>query len=221
VVTPDDLCGDCDWFRRRDEAIREKANRESLQAWGELVESIGGEEELSKYTIESFKPFDERTKSALEAAKAFHPSTTSLYLTGIPGCGKTHLALGLAQKFFAEGKRVRYFKSGPCFARHFQMRDPDEEERRINAAARADILIINELGIGRDSEFRLQILQEVIDARDMLGRKGMIITSNLHPRDLEERTKDGRLRSRFEGGFKIILAGEKDYREIQRSRKTA
>jgi DNA replication protein DnaC len=101
------------------------------------------------------------------------------------------------------------------------MRDPDEEERRINAAARADILIINELGIGRDSEFRLQILQEVIDARDMLGRKGMIITSNLHPRDLEERTKDGRLRSRFEGGFKIILAGEKDYREIQRSRKTA
>lgn len=216
VVTNDGLCGSCDWERRRKADIQAKANRESTEAWEDLVASIGGEAELPKYTLETFAPFDDRTRSALDAAIVFHPASTSLYLTGVPGCGKTHLAIALAQKFFAEGKTIRYFRSGPAFARYFQMREPDEEQRRINAAAAADLLIINELGIGRDSEYRLQILHEVMDAREMLGRRGMVVTSNLHPEDLEKRTGDGRLRSRFEGGFRIILAGEQDYRIIKR-----
>lgn len=220
VVTEDGLCGSCDWYRRRDEAIWAKANRESTAAWQDLVASIGGEEELPKYTLETFRPFDDRTRKALEAVKAFHPSTTSLYLTGVTGCGKTHLAIALAQKFFREVKTIRYFRSGPAFARYFMMRDPDEEQRRINAAAAADLLIVNELGIGRDSEYRLQILHEVMDAREMLGRRGMVVTSNLHPEDLEKRTGDGRLRSRFESAaWRIILAGDQDYRIIQRTRR--
>ena len=222
VVNDNGLCGMCDWYRQREAAIREKANRSNREAWAELVQSIGGESELPKYTLETFIPFDDRTRSALDAARAFSPTTTNLYLTGVPGCGKTHIAVGLAQKFFTDGKSVFYKRSGPSFARYFQMRDQDEEERRINAAARADLLIINELGIGRDTDYRLQVLQEVMDAREMLGRRGMIVTSNLHPEDLEDRTKEARLRSRFEGPtWRIILAGDQDYRVIQRARRTA
>lgn len=208
-------CLHCGIERTRKIARAEKESAQNKQRWSELSDVLG-EGAIKNFTLERFQAYDDVTTRALEVARAFHPSTTNLYLFGVPGCGKTHLAVGIALEAFQAKSIVYFFPSGPSLSRHFRGIEAQEETARIKALATADVLVINELGIGRDTEFSIQMAVEVIDARIMRGRNGLIVTSNLHPKDLAGKQEDGRLESRFTGLCKIIEVGQEDYRKVHR-----
>lgn len=205
------LCDTCHWASLVQDQQKQARIEANKRRKAELVEIMGGRA-ASDFSVDAFKPFDANTAKALLEIKNFHPSTGNLYLFGITGCGKTHLACAVAMRCFDEGKTVFFFPSGPALSRWFRKIDPDEEAKRIKELARADLLVVNELGIGRDTEFSMQILQEVVDARIMRGQNGAVFTSNFHPDDLGKKMNDDRLPSRFMGLCKVIEVGVKDYR---------
>jgi DNA replication protein DnaC len=214
-VNPDGICIHCGIERQRAEMRKLNEARENSRRWKALEEEIGAAA-VKNFTLGNFKPYDETTKRALEMAYGFHPSSSNLYLFGVPGCGKTHLAVGMALNCYLDGKTVFFFPSGPALSRYFRGIEAQEEKARIKALSEADVLVINELGIGRDTEFSIAMAVEVIDARIMRGKNGLIVTSNLHPSDLAQKSKDARLESRFTGLCKIIEVGQEDYRKVHR-----
>lgn len=211
-----DICPSCELIQERKRGLNEKRAKDNERRRLAFIDDIG-EHAVKNWTLDTFKPYDDLTSAALEIAKSFVPSIHNLYLCGITGSGKSHLAVALTMKAFEEGKIVHFFSSGPDLIRRFKGKiEVDEEVRRIKELADADLLVINELGIGRDTEFSVQIAVEVIDKRIMRGKNGLIITSNYHPVDLAKKMNDSRLESRFTGLCKIIEVGREDYRKARR-----
>ncbi len=215
VLDQNGVCVQCGIERQRAEMRKLRDAQENAKRWKELEGEIG-EVAVKNFTLDRFQAYDDATRKAVEVAKAFHPSASNLYLFGVPGCGKTHLAVGLALNCFLDGRTVYFFPSGPALSRYFRGIEAQQERDRLKALSTCDVLVINELGIGRDTEFSIQMAVEVIDARIMRGKNGLIITSNLHPADLAEKMKDTRLESRFTGLCKIIEVGKEDYRKVHR-----
>lgn len=216
----DGLCGTC-YTRRRwaeDKAAAAKARDEveNAKVMAQMEQEIGAQA-IRDWTLENFKAYDDVTDKALREAQAFHPTTSSLYLFGVTGSGKTHLAVALAVKWRLAGYSMRFFVSGDKFARYLRFREPDEEDRRVEDMASADVLVVNELGLGANSEKAIQSLTEVLDRRIMKGRRGgFIVSSNFDPQGLAVQFKETRIESRIVGMCKIIEAGREDYRKQHR-----
>ena len=66
------------------------------------------------------------------------------------------------------------------------------------------VLVIDDLGIGRDTEFAFQTLYEIVDGRYMAMKGGLIVTSNLSLDDLAAKLGDDRIPSRLASMCKVI-----------------
>jgi DNA replication protein DnaC len=173
--------------------------------------ALGGIRAFEDFTVEAFKP-SPLQRPALEAAKAFDPLKDNLYLCGPVGAGKSHLAAIAARRFlgktsirtmtpFEISRQVRGAGSG---------RDEIDVVRGI---AESKILIIDDMGTAKDTEFLVGLLYEIINHRYLNHRGGLIVTSNLKPSELGEKMGDDRIVSRLIQLCKIILlAGERDHR---------
>lgn len=208
VIVWGTVCTYCELKSQREDKFRKQIHQQMVEMLGEGA--------LERFTFDKFRPYDDTTQKALELAKRFHPKTSNLYLLGITGSGKTHLAAAIALHALESRQSVQFFPSGPSLTRHLRGLDGLEEERRINDIAAADVLVINELGIGKDTEFSIAMAVEIIDRRIMKGKNGLVLTSNLHPAELAAKAGDARLESRIIGLCKIIEAGKKDFRKEHR-----
>lgn len=180
---------------------------------------MGSPKALAEFKLELYKP-REGTQDAIEAAKYFTPDRDNLYLYGACGTGKTHLAYALARKQHEQGKDVMILKPQELF-RRFRKRDAEDEEREIRRFAKFDVLVIDDLGVEKTTEFALSILYEIIDRRVMDYRNGLVITSNLSPKALAEKIGDDRIPSRLGSLCRFIRLGtgsdEDDFRQNKRS----
>jgi DNA replication protein DnaC len=204
-----ETCPACEMEQQREQAAR-AATRADRERRTELLAILGGEK-AETFTLDAFKP-QAGALEALQEARAFHPKRSNLYLWGPCGTGKTHLASGIAAKWFWEGARVDFWKP-PALMRHMRVKEADEQERRIERASTVPLFVLDDLGVGMATEFYNQILWEIIDNRDMTKRNGLIITSNLSLAALAEKLGDDRLPSRIEGLCKIVKIEGKDYRQ--------
>jgi DNA replication protein DnaC len=215
LSTADGWCGECDWFRRLEESKKKKRKDENDKRRVAMLEMLG-EGAVDKFTFEKFEVYDETSKKALGLCKAFEPGVHNFFLFGMTGTGKSHLACAMTMRAFDAEKSVHFFPSGPSLSRWTRGLDGPEEDKRIDDLARVDVLVINELGIGRDTEYSIGVAVEVIDRRIMRGKNGLIVTSNFHPADLAVKMSDARLESRFTGLCKIIETGKVDFRRKHR-----
>lgn len=163
----------------------------------------------------------------------------SLFLTGICGSGKTHLAVCLMNEWFALSMQINFkriddydissigftypSKGTPLFLPAIELfleikqSWRDEEHRRaesevmiLDKYSRVPLLVIDDLGAERISEWSRNVIYLLIDRRyrDM---KQTIITSNLTHDQLAEQFDD-RIASRIcEMGI-VIDMGNKDWR---------
>lgn len=92
------------------------------------------------------------------------------------------------------------------------MRDPREEELEIMRLASVPVLVVDDLGVQKDSEHALTVLYEIFDRRDMDLRHGLIITSNLSMKDMAAKMGDDRIPSRIAGMCDVIELKGKDRR---------
>lgn len=172
----------------------------------ERIIEMMGQKGYEQFTFDKFKTSQENAM-AFDKCRSFDPSKSSLYLWGSAGSGKTHLA----------GAIVRGVKGGvmlksTSLVRWFRLRDPRDEEREIERLASVQVLVVDDLGVQKDSEHALSVLYEIIDRRDMNLRHGLVITSNLSLDVMAKKMGDDRIVSRIAGLCDVVEIKGKDMR---------
>ena len=170
------------------------------------------------YNDFTFKKFSD--KDVIKKCDNF--PNCNLYLYGKTGRGKTHLAFSNFNKAFfgnMDNKALDFvFKnrfiatnSIQILRRMRQCENANEEQEVINKLSNS-ILIIDDLGVQKDTEFAVQTIYEIIDNRWLKGREGLIITSNLSLNELSKKFNDDRISSRIAGMCKVIKIEGNDFR---------
>lgn len=146
-------------------------------------------------TLENYRVSNEGQKTALQIATRYADDLDAvlrvgrcLVFCGMPGTGKTHLAIGIAKRFIAKGYSVRYTSAMNAIraVRDTYRKDSKQTEREvISEFANPDLVIIDEVGNQLDTDAEKVTLFDLIDAR--YGQlKPMIVISNLR---LDEMSK--------------------------------
>lgn len=203
------MCPECETNLRKSRLIvfDPKAREEAVVA--KLTRIFGGERPAREYRFDNF---DEELKN-LEAvgAVAGFGGGSNIYLWGPCGVGKTHLACATIRASVEEGKSAIAMKPSKL-SRYMRVKEASVQEERIRELASTDVLLIDELGIGKETEFALQILQEVLDTRADNYKKGLIITSNYSLEDFANKIGDDAIPSRIRAMCRIVKIDGKDRR---------
>lgn len=105
-----------------------------------------------------------------------------LMFWGDTGRGKTFFSESIGQELMNRGYMVLYTRIGKiadaCTANNGR-----DRTFVMNAVSRADLLILDDLGVERDTPYMLEQADNIINTR-YLSKRPLITTTNLHPRDL-------------------------------------
>ena len=138
--------------------------------------------EYSMATITAFSSQQhaicERLQSYVERFDKVQQAGANIILTGSVGTGKTHLACAVANALLDKGISVHYTTMyGLCLyiKESWTDRTGDSEAQRIQKLTDVELLIIDEIGVQRESD--MPFITEVIDGR-FRTHKPTIILSN-------------------------------------------
>lgn len=202
-LTMTDRCIDCVFDDQK------KENQDRVN--GEYLNRSIGAYGIEKYSFGSFK-VSEENKDAFEACKRFDPLRHNLYISGACGIGKTHLAGALLKEMSSRNLSIKWANS-LYISRHIKGRYPADEEQFIDVLSYVDVLVLDDLGTGRDADALLRLIYELAEKRRARNKFGWVITSNHNLDDLAKRFGDDRIASRLSGFFKFVeIKGFSDYR---------
>ncbi len=220
-MTTSDNAGDA--YREGLEQDRKQKEAQGIKnARGGAAYALGGYRALDTYRMDKLKTTD-ANREAIGAADMFDPTKDNLYFYGPVGCGKSHIAVAGIYQWSENNKKD---DTNGIIWRNSKTVKPSALGREIRSAGSANgeteiierlreskILIIDDLGVEKDSEFMVNILYEIIDWRYMNMPGGLIVTSNLSLGALSKKLSDDRIPSRLRQMCKgFNLKGEKDYR---------
>jgi DNA replication protein DnaC len=142
---------------------------------------------FSKTELETYQPDTDSQRLALRKAQqfveAFPVVDKGLLFHGPYGVGKTHLAVAVLKAVIRKtGARAYFFETPELLrqVRHTYNARVDETEMGVlEPILQADILVLDDLGAEKTSEWVQETLGVVINSR-YNKRRPMILTSNLH-----------------------------------------
>jgi DNA replication protein DnaC len=171
------------------------------------------------YTLENYLD-SQQHKTIVKRFASEYPYTKSLFLSGSPGSGKTHLAVAAVLELIRKNKinddakiiTVPEFllEIKNCF-NHTQ----ESELAVVEKYAKAPVLLLDDLGVEKASEFAIQSLYVLIDRR-YREQQPTIITTNLTLPAIEKHL-GSRIASRL-STFQIVKFEAKDYRRRRQYR---
>ena len=202
----EEQCFVCEDLRRQ----ARKTELERIEGERALAEALGGKRAL-RFTRESFV-VSESNREAFDAAVNFQPREQNLYLCGSCGTGKTHLACMIARAAIEAGRKAEYLQPGKLLRRIRAAKSGADEQDEIDRLTSLDVLVLDDLGAEKDTEFAIQVLYEVVDGRVMNEKSGLVVTSNLSLPELAGKLRDDRLPSRLAGMCRVIQITGKDWR---------
>lgn len=103
----------------------------------------------------------------------------NLAVTGPSGTGKTHLVEALAHTAIDTGRRVAWFTLESLTAALGRAAADGSTARAITKIARADLIVVDDIGMLPTGQAAAEALYRVIDAA--YERRSVAVTSNLHP----------------------------------------
>ena len=175
-------------------------------------------EELESATLENYKIEYESQAEALERTIDYIDRFTgkeNLYYFGRTGRGKTHLAVGLYKVLKNSGFTVMFFDVPKLMDTIVASWDNDagySESKFMKAVSEADVLILDDLGVERISEWVDQTLYSILNRRQ---GKSVIFTSNIHPADLTKRYGEriaDRIKNKMKQDQLISISTPESYR---------
>ena len=192
---------------------------------------------FARAELSTYKPDTDSQRDALRLAKKFVESfpveQKGLVFHGPTGVGKTHLAIGLLKAVIREkGARGYFFQTTELLrlVRETYNRSADDTEMEIlRPVLEADVLVLDDLGVEKTSEWVHETLGLVINAR-YNARRATIFTSNLAD-VIDEGNKDyinsflyqlgGRTRSRMLEMCEWVEVQGADIRDVDRVTEAA
>lgn len=178
-----------------DRCVREheKEYRPIFKSWvkshaGEYLASMGVPPVYRSCSLESFEANTQKQERALQAAKEWTTSDLpGLFLCGSCGTGKTHLAIGALLWMRARHFSGRFVSAAELlFKLRNSFRGGDGPEELIVEYCKADVLLLDDLGAERPTEFSRETLALVID-RAYRQESYVIVTSNFDLSGIAER----------------------------------
>lgn len=169
--------------------------------------------------LENFKATIDSRRLALRQVKRFidefdlADERPGLFLYGAAGTGKTHLAVGAVKELVARGYSCLFYNMVTLIGdlRQSHGYDLDREIlERLDRLYEVDVLVLDDLGAGKLSEFVLEKTYSLIDQR-YSNNQCLIVTSNLPMAELEKQITYP-VFSRVRGMCFTVTTGELDYR---------
>ena len=198
------VCIEC-----REKALNETDVRKRM--FNRMIEIAGSEGMAKRFNLRNFTVFN-GLEEVFRLCENFAYKKHNLYLWGKTGRGKTHLAYSLA----FEGMRKALKVEVTSFMRlvdFFRAADFIGKQSKFRQFTECDILVIDDMGISKSTDFALEIVSEIFNQRSMKEKNGIIVTSNLDLDDLCRKNQDDRIASRIAGMCKIVeCVSEYDYR---------
>jgi DNA replication protein DnaC len=140
---------------------------------------------FQRVELDSYFPDTDSQRDALRRARAFVEAFPAvdrgLLFFGPSGVGKTHLAAGVLKGVVRRGARGYFFETRELLrlVRDTYNRSVDETEMDVlRPVLEADVMVLDDLGAERTSEWVKETLGLVINAR-YNARRATIVTSNL------------------------------------------
>jgi DNA replication protein DnaC len=212
----EDLCEKCKRNMEARIVVYDPAKHEELLT-KKLTDIFGGDRPAREFTLARFE-HDLENSDAYKAAESFNPHSDNLFLFGPCGVGKTHLACAIVRLAVQRGSTAIVMKPSRL-TRYMRVKESDTQEARLRELATAGVLVIDELGIGSETAFARQILQEIIDMRTDNYRNGLIITSNYSLEEYASKLGEDPIPSRLAKICQPIKVGGKDHRITKRPAK--
>ncbi|ADI02575.1 ATP-binding protein [Syntrophothermus lipocalidus] len=156
------------------------------------------------------KPGQEPALQSLREYLIREPRNT-LLLYGPQGRGKTYLALALARELAERQYSVLALKSIDMLS--YVRRStwhPENGTEVLGLLKQVDLLVIDDIGTEKITDWKLETLYAIIDYRYERKRKATVFTSNLTGKEMTARL-GGPITSRICGGLQVAVSG-KDWR---------
>jgi len=177
------------------------------------IDEAGIPGKFANTKLETYHPIHDSQKFALRQAqdfvKEFGASQQGLLFMGRPGLGKTHLAVAVIKMLIldkkADCKFVDFFQLLSDI-RYGYSQDLSEQAI-INPYVAAPILLIDELAKGRNTEWELTMLDQIISSRYNAADKITLFTTN-YPDQPPNSKKDGKNEMHKEYGRGAVVAEE-------------
>ncbi len=129
-------------------------------------------------------------------AEKFEKKNQGIYLLGPVGCGKTHSVYAIAINLIIRGFDVKIYKLPrllnsirSSFSKKETKNNFEHNITTIEEISNVDVLIIDDIGVERPTEWVLEQLYNIIDTR-YENMKTTIFTSNYDLNDLADKTSD-------------------------------
>lgn len=204
---------------------REKREMEIKQHKAETEAKYSALRNSPKYKACRLNNFEvtKDNKAAFEAAEEFiknWSNSGSLVIYGRSGSGKSHLAAAIGNTLDTGDKIVVFTTFVDLLERVKATYSGGEgsESKILGAVTSADLLILDDLGVEKPSEYTLDVLFRIVDRRNRELKK-TVYTSNYSPKDLLERYAKAvgvleaqRVVGRIIEGSKIVKNNGKDKR---------
>lgn len=186
-----DWCLGCGYLKSKCQCaeISAKAQQVKEAEKTRLAENLGGLRAYHEFTATAFDG-----PELEQARKVWQNGKGNLYLYGTAGCGKSHLATALIRDL--TGARV--VKSMDIM-RRLRASEKAAQELEFIADMAHGPIVIDDLGVEKQTEFVGQTLYEILDKRWMSMSGGLIITSNLDVPGMAHKLSDDRILSRIIG----------------------
>lgn len=219
------LCPLCE-AEKREASLRLDAVRARAEIVRYQMEQLAGQAAIPKRFLDrSFQSFRTDTpgqKMVLEACRAYvgtdwgkvSASGRCLCITGRPGTGKTHLAVGMIREILNRGLPAVYTTVSDVFHRIKESYTTAglTEREAILAFAKPALLVIDEVGRQYGTQAERAMLFEVINAR-YVDMKPTVLVSNFDGPHLKEYLGDSIFSRLAEGGGKLLTLAGKDMRK--------
>ena len=158
-------------------------------------------------------------EAAIEAAARFlEPDAThDLYVCGPVGVGKTLLACALGNELAQRGAQAWFVRTPVLLLKLVESMTQDQTGTLLSEYVEPTILVLDDVGAEKGSDYARRTLQTLYDMRRDVGRR-TIWTSNLDLGQLSEFLADDRLSSRIAGAADVVWIGGDDIRARGRER---
>ncbi len=130
-----------------------------------------------------------------EFAEGFDGTGNGILMVGNTGLGKTHLSLGIANVLIPRGFCVVYSSVNELIRRINREQFDEMNGDTLSLSKDCDLLILDDLGVEKTTEWSSALLYEIINARQN-RRVPTIASTNLDLEELKEKYRD-RISSRL------------------------
>lgn len=135
-----------------------------------------------KWCGDNLPPLNEKQKQILSS----YSIEKNVLITGPTGCGKSFLSAAIFKNYFIERSR---FYSVPTMLMKLKDKFNDKDfvmSEFIKATAASPILVMDDFGANKASDWAIETIYCILNERDMNGIHGLIVTTNLSVDEIEK-----------------------------------